>query len=69
MVLLSVSPGQKFTGVPYKQQIRDYLKMGLNLAAIMKIINPQLDKSITYNSYRYFVQRDEDLFRAWQSQQ
>ena len=54
---------------PYKQQIRDYLKMGLNLAAIMKIINPQLDKPITYNSYRYFVQRDEDLFRAWQTQQ
>ena len=54
---------------PYKQQIRDYLKMGLNLAAIVKIINPQLDKPITYNSYRYFVQRDEDLFRAWQTQQ
>jgi DNA invertase Pin-like site-specific DNA recombinase len=53
---------------PYKQQIRDYLKMGLNLAAIVKIINPQLDKPITYNSYRYFVQRDEDLFRAWQTQ-
>lgn len=54
---------------PYKQQIRDYLKMGLNLAAIVKIINPQLDKPITYNSYRYFVQRDEDLFQAWQTQQ
>src|SRR5688572_6886604 len=41
---------------PYRKQILDYLKMGLNLAAIMKIINPQLEQPITYNSYRYFVQ-------------
>lgn len=53
---------------PYKQQILDYLKMGLNLAAIMKIINPQLERPITYNSYRYYVQREEDLHLAWQSQ-
>ncbi|MGH2537176.1 MAG: recombinase family protein [Candidatus Promineifilaceae bacterium] len=53
---------------PYKRQILDYLKMGLNLAAIRKIINPQLDGPITYNSYRYFVQREEELLRAWQAQ-
>ncbi|HIE53667.1 MAG TPA: resolvase [Chromatiaceae bacterium] len=53
---------------PYKQQILDYLKMGLNLAAIMKIINPQLEQPITYNSYRYFVQQEEDLCQAWQAQ-
>ncbi|HEX6385519.1 MAG TPA: hypothetical protein VF177_12685, partial [Anaerolineae bacterium] len=53
---------------PYKRQILDYLKMGLNLAAIMKIINPQLEEPITYNSYRYFVQREEELLRAWQAQ-
>jgi DNA invertase Pin-like site-specific DNA recombinase len=53
---------------PYRQQILDYLKMGLNLAAIMKIINPQLEQPITYNSYRYFVQREEDLSQAWQAQ-
>lgn len=52
---------------PYKQQILDCMKMGLNLAAIMKIINPQLEKSITYNSYRYFVQHDEALLAAWQT--
>lgn len=54
---------------PFKQQILDYLKMGLNLASIMKIINPQLDKPITYNSYRYFIQREESLSQAWQTQQ
>lgn len=53
---------------PYKQHILDYLKMGLNLAAIMKIINPQLEKPITYNSYRYFVQHEEALCQAWQAQ-
>lgn len=53
---------------PYRQQILDYLKMGLNLAAIMKIINPQLKQPITYNSYRYFVQHDEALMAAWQAE-
>lgn len=53
---------------PYRNQILDYLKMGLNLAAIMKIINPQLEQPITYNSYRYFVQREEKLRRVWQAQ-
>jgi DNA invertase Pin-like site-specific DNA recombinase len=50
---------------PYKRQILDYLKMGLNLAAIRKIINPQLEKPITYNSYRYYVQHNEELLAAW----
>lgn len=53
---------------PYRKQILDYLKMGLNLAAIMKIINPQLEQPITYNSYRYFVQREEDLYQVWHAQ-
>jgi hypothetical protein len=43
--------------------------MGLNLAAIMKIINPQLEQPITYNSYRYFVQHDETLLAVWQAGQ
>jgi hypothetical protein len=45
----------------------NYLKMGLNLAAIMKIINQQLEKPITYNSYRYFVQHDAGLAAAWKA--
>jgi len=43
--------------------------MELNLAAIMKIINPQLEQPITYNSYRYFVQHDEALMAVWQAGQ
>jgi hypothetical protein len=41
--------------------------VGLPLAAVMKIINPQLDEPITYNSYRYFVRHDETLLEAWQT--
>lgn len=52
---------------PYRQQILDYLKMGLNLAAIMKIINSRLENPLTYNSYRYFVQHDADLQKAWKA--
>jgi DNA invertase Pin-like site-specific DNA recombinase len=53
---------------PYKDQIKKYLRLGLNLAAIRKIINPQLEKPITYNSFKYFVQHEEELRQAWQAQ-
>ena len=42
--------------------------MGLTLAAVTKIINPQLEEAITYNSYRYLVHHDEGLLKAWQIQ-
>jgi DNA invertase Pin-like site-specific DNA recombinase len=50
---------------PYRDQILDYLQMGLNLAAIRKIINNQLENPISYNSYKYFVQHDQQLQQAW----
>jgi DNA invertase Pin-like site-specific DNA recombinase len=50
---------------PHKNQIKQYLKLDLNLAAIRKIINPQLDRPITYNSYKYYVQHDPDLTPLW----
>lgn len=53
---------------PYKDQILEYLEMGVNLAAIRKIVNNQLEKPISYNSYKYFVKNDEELQRAWLSQ-
>jgi DNA invertase Pin-like site-specific DNA recombinase len=52
---------------PYRDQILEYLEMGLTLTAVMKIINPQLDEPITYNSYRYFVRHEEALLKAWQT--
>jgi DNA invertase Pin-like site-specific DNA recombinase len=46
---------------PHREQIKAYLQLGLNLAAIRKLVNPYLDRPLTYNSYKYFVQRDEEL--------
>lgn len=53
---------------PYQDQIKSYLEMGLNLAAIAKIINNQLEKPLTYNSFKYFVQQNEELFPIWDAQ-
>jgi DNA invertase Pin-like site-specific DNA recombinase len=50
---------------PYKDQIERYLQMGLNLAAIQKIVNYQRDKPVSYNALKYFVQHDAELLKAW----
>jgi len=46
---------------PYKEQIRKYLEMGLNLAAVRTIINNQREKPLPYNAYRYYVQNEPGL--------
>lgn len=46
---------------PFKLQIAEYLSMELTLSAIQKIINKQLDKPLTYNSFKFFVNHDEVL--------
>lgn len=53
---------------PHKEQIKSYLQMGLNLASIRKVVNNQLEKPITYNGFKYFVQHDEELLTLWQEQ-
>lgn len=53
---------------PYREQIKEYLQMDLNLASIMKIVNNQLEKPISYNTLKYFVQHDEDLLPLWKAQ-
>ena len=53
---------------PYRATILEYLEMGVNLAAVMKLINPRLEKPLTYNSCRYFVQHEEALLKAWDAQ-
>src|SRR6478672_6687264 len=44
---------------PYKEQIVRYLKLRLDLAAILKIINPQLAKPTTYQMLKYYVSHEE----------
>lgn len=46
---------------PFKPQIEEYLSIGLTLSAIQKIINKQLEKPLTYNSFKFFVNNDEIL--------
>ena len=46
---------------PYKEQIKRYLKIGLTIHAILKIVNNQLVQTITYNSLKYYVSHDHEL--------
>lgn len=50
---------------PYKEQIKNYLRMGLNLASIVRVINNQREEPISYNTFKYFVQHNEDLLKLW----
>ena len=52
---------------PFKAEILDYLTKGLNIAAIMKLINPQLPQPVTYNTYRYYVRNEKELRQVWQA--
>ena len=53
---------------PYREQIKEYLQLGLSLSRIRTIINPQLERPISYPSYRYFVGQDAVLLALWQAQ-
>lgn len=49
---------------PLRNQIEKYLKLGLSTTAIMKLINERLESPLTYNSYVYFITRDDNLRMA-----
>jgi DNA invertase Pin-like site-specific DNA recombinase len=53
---------------PYRDQIAEYLRIGLNLASVMKIVNNQMERPISYNTLKYFVQHDVDLLPLWEAQ-
>ncbi len=46
---------------PYRDEIKGYLKIGLKLTAIQKLINEKLDTPRSYNTYRFFTDNDEEL--------
>ena len=50
---------------PHREQIKEYLDLGLSLRRIRKIINPQLERPISYPAYRYFVCQDPELLHVW----
>lgn len=47
--------------LPYRNQIQQYLQFKLSLGAIQKLVNPLLEKPISYNSFKYFVEHDNEL--------
>lgn len=51
----------------FREQIKDYLQLGLSLNRIRLVVNPQLEKPLTYTSYRYYVLGDKDLIRLWKN--
>ena len=53
---------------PYREQIKEYLQLKLPLRRIRSLINPHLEKPISYPSYRYFVRQDAELLELWQGQ-
>jgi DNA invertase Pin-like site-specific DNA recombinase len=50
---------------PYRDEILKYLQKGIDLASVRKLINPELERPISYNSYKYFVEHDPELVAAW----
>lgn len=51
---------------PHRNEILNYLQKGIDLASVRKLVNPELDQPLSYNSYKYFVQQDSELLAAWQ---
>lgn len=51
----------------HRNDIKDLLEKGLDLANIRRYINPKLDKPITFQSYKYFVEHDAELHALWKS--
>lgn len=49
---------------PYREEIMELLNLGVNLTAIRKIINQKLTKSLSYSSYKYFIDHDPELLHA-----
>ena len=48
--------------LPHRECIKQYLQLKLTISAIRKLINPLLDKSLSYNSFKYFIEHDETLY-------
>jgi DNA invertase Pin-like site-specific DNA recombinase len=53
---------------PYRDEILKYLRLGIDLASVRKLINPNLEQAISYNAYKYFVEQDPELVTAWRVQ-
>jgi DNA invertase Pin-like site-specific DNA recombinase len=50
---------------PHRDEILKYLRKGLDLANVYKLVNPELEQPISYNLYKCFVEHDPELVAAW----
>ena len=48
----------------HREEIMSLLNLGVNLTAIRKIINEKLEKPLSYSSYKYFIDHDDELLHA-----
>ncbi len=48
----------------HRDELMELLNLGVNLTAIRKIINQKMTKSLSYSSYKYFIDHDEELLHA-----
>jgi DNA invertase Pin-like site-specific DNA recombinase len=53
---------------PHRETIKEYLQLKIPLRRICSIINPQLERAISYPAYQYFVRQDPELLTLWQNQ-
>lgn len=51
----------------YREPIKEYLRLGIPLRRIRLILNPQLNRPISYPAYRYFVCQDPELLGLWRA--
>lgn len=49
---------------PHRDEIMGLLNLGVSLTAIQKIVNQKMTKSLSYSSYKYFIDHDEELLHA-----
>jgi DNA invertase Pin-like site-specific DNA recombinase len=45
----------------FHPDLKKYLELGISVASIMKIINPQMEKPVSYHTYHYYIKSDEVL--------
>lgn len=51
-----------------RDAILRYLQQGVDLANVRRIVNPELERPVSYSAYKYFVQHDAELAEAWSIQ-
>jgi len=48
----------------HRDEIMGLLNLGINLTAIRKIVNQKMSKGLSYSSFKYFIDHDEELLHA-----